>query len=49
MSSNIIAALPQLWAIRPDALTAFVETVLSPLKKRTAWTAPWPLFRWKAC
>lgn len=27
MSSNIIAALPQLWAIRPDALTAFVETL----------------------
>lgn len=35
MSSNFLAALPQLWAIRPEALTAFVEELrLQPAEAR---------------
>ena len=35
MSSNFLAALPQLWAIRPEALTALVEELrLQPAEAR---------------
>ena len=40
MSSNFLAALPQLWAIRPEALTALVEELrLQPAEACLLYTS----------